>query len=34
MKNNQILGIWGSPSSGKTVTSIKIAKALSVKKKT
>ncbi len=33
MKNNQILGIWGSPSSGKTVTSIKIAKALSVKKK-
>ena len=33
MKNNQILAIWGSPSSGKTVTSIKIAKELSVKKK-
>lgn len=30
---NQILAVWGSPSSGKTVTSIKIAKELSKRKK-
>jgi MinD-like ATPase involved in chromosome partitioning or flagellar assembly len=28
MNNNQILAVWGSPGSGKTVTVIKIAKAL------
>ena len=33
MKNNQIIAVWGNPSSGKTTTSIKIAKELSQKKK-
>lgn len=33
MKENQILAIWGNPSSGKTTTSIKIAKELSEKEK-
>ena len=33
MKNNQIIAVWGNPSSGKTVTSIKIARELALKKK-
>lgn len=33
MYNNQIIAIWGNPSSGKTTTCIKIAKELSLKKK-
>jgi len=33
MMNSQIIAIWGSPSSGKTTTSVKLAKALSEKKK-
>lgn len=33
MKNNQIIAIWGSPSAGKTTTSIKLARELSLKKK-
>lgn len=33
MDSNQIIAVWGSPSSGKTVTSIKIARELSLKKK-
>ena len=28
-----MLAVWGSPGSGKTVTAVKIAKALSAKKK-
>ncbi len=32
-KNKQILAIWGSPSSGKTVTSIKLANELAAQKK-
>jgi len=28
-----VLAVWGSPGSGKTVTAVKIAKALSAKKK-
>lgn len=32
-KGNQILAVWGSPSSGKTVTAVKIARELSLKKK-
>lgn len=31
--NNQILAVWGSPSSGKTVTTIKLAMELAQKKK-
>lgn len=31
-KGNQILAVWGSPSSGKTVTAVKIARELSLKK--
>lgn len=31
--NNQILAIWGSPSSGKTVTAVKIASELAQRKK-
>lgn len=33
MKSNQILAIWGNPNCGKTTTSIKIARELSLKKK-
>lgn len=33
MKNNQIIAVWGNPSSGKTVTSIKIARELALRKK-
>lgn len=33
MNENQILAIWGNPSSGKTTTSIKIAKELSEREK-
>ena len=33
MAKNQILAVWGSPSSGKTVTSIKIARELASKRK-
>src|SRR5690554_1044441 len=33
MDSNQIIAVWGSPSSGKTVTGIKIARELSLKKK-
>lgn len=33
MKSNQILVIWGNPNSGKTLTSIKIARELALKKK-
>ncbi|MCX7748234.1 MAG: ParA family protein [Clostridia bacterium] len=33
MHNNQILAVWGSPASGKTLTSVKIANMLSQKKK-
>ncbi|SHH59091.1 MinD-like ATPase involved in chromosome partitioning or flagellar assembly [Sporanaerobacter acetigenes DSM 13106] len=32
-KENQIIAVWGSPSSGKTVTSVKIAKELAARKK-
>ncbi|WP_277668501.1 hypothetical protein [Caproiciproducens galactitolivorans] len=28
MNNNQVLAIWGSPDSGKTTLSVKIAKGL------
>jgi MinD-like ATPase involved in chromosome partitioning or flagellar assembly len=33
MKSNQILAIWGNPNCGKTTTSIKIGRELSLKKK-
>lgn len=33
IKENQIIAVWGSPSSGKTVTSLKIAKKLADNKK-
>ena len=33
MKNNQIITVWGNPSSGKTVTSIKMARELGLRKK-
>lgn len=33
ISNNQILAVWGSPASGKTITSIKIAKELADRKK-
>ncbi|UWG97553.1 MAG: ParA family protein [Candidatus Dehalobacter alkaniphilus] len=32
-KGKQILAVWGSPSSGKTVTAVKIAKELSINRK-
>ena len=32
-KENQIIAVWGSPSSGKTVTSVKIAKELQQEKR-
>ena len=33
MANNQVIAVWGSPGSGKTLTSVKIARELSKKKK-
>lgn len=33
MESNQVLAVWGNPNSGKTITSIKIARELSLKKK-
>lgn len=33
MQSNQIIAVWGNPSSGKTTTSIKLAKELSLNKK-
>lgn len=33
MNNNQIVAVWGNPSSGKTTTSIKLAKEISQNKK-
>lgn len=33
MRNKQILAVWGSPASGKTLTSVKLANMLSQKKK-
>jgi MinD-like ATPase involved in chromosome partitioning or flagellar assembly len=33
MYNNQILAVWGSPSCGKTITSVKLARELSLNKK-
>lgn len=33
MNSNQIITVWGNPSSGKTITSIKLAKQLSLKNK-
>lgn len=33
MHNNQIIAVWGNPSSGKSITSTKLAKELSLKKK-
>ncbi|MDT8716053.1 ParA family protein [Clostridium sp. 19966] len=33
MKNNQIIAVWGNPSSGKTTGAIRIAKEISLKKK-
>lgn len=33
MRNNQILAVWGSPASGKTVTSVKLARELSQRRK-
>lgn len=32
-KGNQILAVWGSPSSGKTLTAVKIAREMSLNKK-
>lgn len=33
MESNQVLAVWGNPNSGKTITSIKIARELALKKK-